>query len=542
MSLLVTNCHGYVATGVSGFPASPDIAWTLAWFKVDGTTAGVNRGLVQFSDSVLDNTRDYLGVEVDGGNAMTARVRTGNVVGAAVEGAVGFALWQVDMQNKWTVACQRLDRGAAANVDITLIYGRAASTAIAATTISNTGDMAAFGDTLDTIYVAGDRRKVGAGAGTASDATDGIKVAEIAIGHGSMPSAANIQAVIDGTLSPGDLAGVWEHWRLRNSGDGLVGLKRGITLAPFGGAATTTFDGADNPTVADPTVAAPTVSAPSAQTVTEPGTAAFSTTITGSSTGVQWQYSTDGGATSAGSVVGGTGATTTSYTTGATAVSTGNHRNGYRYRASVTWSGGTVESAWAALTVNAAGTAPAFSVQPGNQTGTVGSTATFTFTVTGSGSLTVQAKKGGTNVGSPFAVTAGASASYTTPTLLIGDNASSWTFEATGDTAPTATSSAATLTVLQPLATSITFTINGATSLTGLKWAWFDVVTPNLMTAAPTARGAAGTTDGSGVFTATITGTARRLGDVGYLIVTNSDGTTTQGAALRAFAGPATAS
>ena len=92
---------------------------------------------------------------------------------------------------------------------------------------------------------------------------------------------------------------------------------------------------------------------------------------------------------------------------------------------------------------------------------------------------------------------------------------------------------------------SLTLTTDGTTpaaSLTGLKWAYWDVVTPDLMTTAPLVKGSAGTTNGSGVFTQAITGTTKTVGQVGYLIVTNSDGTTSQGAALKGFAGPATVS
>lgn len=92
-------------------------------------------------------------------------------------------------------------------------------------------------------------------------------------------------------------------------------------------------------------------------------------------------------------------------------------------------------------------TAPTITVQPSAQSAIAGSAATFGFTATGTGSLTAQARKGGSNVGSPFAITTGVGATYTTPTLVIGDNGSSWDFVIHGDTAPDATTSAATLTV-----------------------------------------------------------------------------------------------
>lgn len=73
-------------------------------------------------------------------------------------------------------------------------------------------------------------------------------------------------------------------------------------------------------------------------------------------------------------------------------------------------------------------------------------------------------------------------------------------------------------------------------SLTGLKWAWWDQATPNLMIA-PACSGSAETTDGSGVVVIPIT-TSKSSGGTGWLVITNSDGTATQSPAHRAFSGP----
>ena len=73
--------------------------------------------------------------------------------------------------------------------------------------------------------------------------------------------------------------------------------------------------------------------------------------------------------------------------------------------------------------------------------------------------------------------------------------------------------------------------------LTGLKWAFFDQVTPNLF-AAPTAKGTGESTDGSGVLVVDVTGSALSSGQTGWLIVTDSDGTTTQSPVHNAFSGP----
>jgi hypothetical protein len=74
-------------------------------------------------------------------------------------------------------------------------------------------------------------------------------------------------------------------------------------------------------------------------------------------------------------------------------------------------------------------------------------------------------------------------------------------------------------------------------SLSGLKWAWFDEVTPDLL-GPPTDQGSAELTDGSGVLTIDLPRSSKTLGQVGWLVVTNSDGTPTQNPSHRAFSGP----
>lgn len=104
---------------------------------------------------------------------------------------------------------------------------------------------------------------------------------------------------------------------------------------------------------------------------------------------------------------------------------------------------------------------------------------------------------------------------------------------------------ASVLTVSGPaLASTVTLplTTDGVTpaaNLSGLRWAFFDQVNPGAF-AAPTARGAAGATDGSGILVVSIAGTALAIGAVGWLIVSDSDGTTTQNPAASAFSGPVT--
>jgi lysophospholipase L1-like esterase len=90
---------------------------------------------------------------------------------------------------------------------------------------------------------------------------------------------------------------------------------------------------------------------------------------------------------------------------------------------------------------------------------------------------------------------------------------------------------------------TITLTTDGSTpaaNLTGLRWSFWDEVTPDLM-ACPADSGTAETTDGSGVLTITVN-TKLAASGVGWLVVTNSDGTTSQSPAHKAFSGPVTVS
>lgn len=86
---------------------------------------------------------------------------------------------------------------------------------------------------------------------------------------------------------------------------------------------------------------------------------------------------------------------------------------------------------------------------------------------------------------------------------------------------------------------TVTLTSDGTTpraSLTGIKWAWWDQITPNLAEW-PTDRGSAATTNGSGVMTLSVRSNLP-VGGIGWLVVTNSDGTTTQSPVRLAANGP----
>ncbi len=199
---------------------------------------------------------------------------------------------------------------------------------------------------------------------------------------------------------------------------------------------------------------------PDNTTVAAGSTASFTAAYTGSIDGFQWQQSADGGGTW-GSVPDGTGASggagtggSLTYTTTATAVSTGNHRSGYGYRVRLNPSGTPVDSAAAILTVTAPPSGPTINTQPANQTVTQPGAATFSVVATASaGTLSYQWQRNPGGVGSWADVTTGSggtTASYTTgATSVTGgtDNNGDQYRCLVSDTNGTTTTSAATLTV-----------------------------------------------------------------------------------------------
>ncbi len=172
---------------------------------------------------------------------------------------------------------------------------------------------------------------------------------------------------------------------------------------------------------------APSITAqPSDQSVAVGATATFSVTATGTAPlSYQWQKGTTAIA----------GATSASYTTGATSVAD----NGTQFTVVVSNAAGSITSNAATLTVNSAG-APVITQQPSNQTVIVGETATFSVAATGTLPLTYQWQKGTTSI-------AGAtSATYTTPASISSDTGSQFKVVVSNSSGNT-TSNAASLTV-----------------------------------------------------------------------------------------------
>jgi Immunoglobulin I-set domain/PQQ-like domain len=197
-----------------------------------------------------------------------------------------------------------------------------------------------------------------------------------------------------------------------------------VALAFAGCAGLTSSNDANSGTKA----VAPTIAAqPSSQIVTAGQTATFSVTASGTAPlSYQWLKNSAN--------IG--GATTASYTTPATI--TGD--SGAKFDVVVSNSAGSITSAMATLTVNAAAASPTITTQPANQSVTVGQTATFSVTATGAAPLSYQWQKNSANIAGAMA------ASYTTPATAATDNGAKFDV-VVSNTAGSQTSTMATLTV-----------------------------------------------------------------------------------------------
>ena len=180
-------------------------------------------------------------------------------------------------------------------------------------------------------------------------------------------------------------------------------------------------------TVNAASVAPSITSQPANQTVTAGQTASFSVSASGTAP-MSYQWKKNGANI--------TGAMSSSYTTPATTTAD----SGSTFSVVVTNSAGTATSNNATLTVSSANAAPSITSQPANKTVTAGQTASFSVTATGTGPLSYQWKKNGSNI------TGAMSSSYTTAAATTADSGSAFSVVVT-NSAGTATSNSATLTV-----------------------------------------------------------------------------------------------
>ena len=265
-------------------------------------------------------------------------------------------------------------------------------------------------------------------------------------------------------------------------------------------------------TVNAATVAPTFTSQPSSLTVTAGQTATFSVAASGTQPFTyQWQKN--------GAAIG--GATGSSYTTPATTTAD----TGSKFTVVVTNSAGSVTSAAATLTVNAAPVAPSITSPPASVTVTAGQTASFSVVASGTAPLSYQWQKNGA------AISGATSTSYTTPATTTGDSGSKFLVVVT-NSAGNAMSAAATLTV-NPAVTAPAITTQPASrSVTAGLTATFTVAASG--TAPLTYQWQKNGTAISGGTVASYTTPVTALTDNGstfVVVVTNSAGSATSGAA-----------
>jgi hypothetical protein len=191
--------------------------------------------------------------------------------------------------------------------------------------------------------------------------------------------------------------------------------------------------------------------------------ATLAITASGTALQYQWQSSRDGSTWA--DVAGATAATLQLQNLALDA-------NGTQYRVVVRNAAGSVTSSPVTLTVTAPAMAPAFSLQPQAASVTAPNTATFTVAVTGQPAPTLQWQRS-TNAGAAYSDISGATAvSYTLPATTLADSGTLFRVQAS-NSAGSATSTAATLTVAAaPAAPAITTQPLDVSVVSGQTAAW----------------------------------------------------------------------
>ena len=271
-----------------------------------------------------------------------------------------------------------------------------------------------------------------------------------------------------------------------------------------------------NATAVPPAVAPAITTQPSSMTISSGQSATFSVATTGS-TPMTYQWSMNGTQIS--------GATFSSYTTPAETASA----NSSQFKVTVSNSAGSATSTTAILTVNAPAVppavAPAITTQPSSITITAGQTATFSVAVTGTSPMAYLWYKNGT------AINGATSSTYATPAETTSDNNAQFDV-VVSNTAGTATSNAATLTVNAAVTAPAITTQPSSQTVTAGQTATFTVGATGTspMTYQWSKNGAAI----SGATSSTYTTPAETTGDNNAkftAVVTNSAGSATSNAA-----------
>ena len=260
-------------------------------------------------------------------------------------------------------------------------------------------------------------------------------------------------------------------------------------------------------------VAPSITSQPVSQSLNAGQTATFSVVATGTAP-MTYQWNKNGAAIS--------GATSSTYTTPAETTAD----NNAQFTVAVSNTAGSATSNAAVLTVTNPAVAPAITTQPASQTVIAGKTASFAVAATGTAPLTYQWSKNGA------AISGATSSTYTTPAETTADNNAQFTV-AVSNSAGSATSNAAVLTVTSPAVAPAITTQPASQSVIAGKTASFTVAATG--TAPLTYQWSKNGTAISGATSSTYTTPAETTADNNAqftVAVSNSAGSVTSNAAI----------
>ena len=421
--------------------ATDNVSVATVQFQLDGASLGSAIATAPYSAS-WDTTKSTGGQHTLSAIARDAAgnsATSANVIVTVSAAAIAPAI-TTQPGNQTVTAGQTATFGVAATGTAPLSYQwkKNGANISGATSASYTTPATTTADNGSTFVVAVSNT---AGTATSTAATLTVSAAAIAPAITTQPGNQTVTAGQTATFGVAATGTAPLSYQWKKNGANISGA----TSASYTTPATTTADNGSTFVVAvsntagtaTSTAATLTVSAaaiapaittqPGNQTVTAGQTATFGVAATGTAP-LSYQWKKNGANIS--------GATSASYTTPATTTAD----NGSTFVVAVSNTAGTATSTAATLTVSAAAIAPAITTQPGNQTVTAGQTATFGVAATGTAPLSYQWKKNGANI------SGATSASYTTPATTTADNGSTFVV-AVSNTAGTATSTAATLTV-----------------------------------------------------------------------------------------------
>jgi hypothetical protein len=279
-------------------------------------------------------------------------------------------------------------------------------------------------------------------------------------------------------------------------------------------------------TAAPPAAALAITVQPASQQVTAPGAAGFDVTVSGSPSTYQWQLCADANPICAtwSDIA---GATSASYSTGATALA----MTGQRYQLVASNSAGSVTSATVVLTVNPAPVAATLALQPVDQAVTAGSAASFTVVATGTPMPTLQWQRSTDNGATWVDIAAATASTYNTGPATLSQSGERYRAVAS-NSAGNATSNAVQLTVNPAAQAPAITTQPGSQSVTAPSSATFSATASGVPT--PTWQWQLSTDAGStwvdinGATSASYTTPATTVADSGHqyhALASNSAGT-----------------